>query len=158
MTSAFTEIPLTQGQVALVDIEDAERVIAHTWSANNQYGRYYAVSQIDGIYVYLHRLILNAPSMMEVDHIDGNGLDNRKVNLRLATHAQNLMNQPKFSGVYTSMYKGVTWNKATNKWRAQIRANDKNRYLGTFQSEEEAALAYDNAAREVFGEFANTNF
>jgi hypothetical protein len=103
----------------------------------------------------LHRFILDAPSALEVDHINGNGLDCRRSNLRLATHKQNLRNQAAHSG--TSRYKGVSWNRQRNGWDAQICLNGKNRYLGRFRTEVEAAKAYNEGARLHFGEFARLN-
>jgi len=100
----------------------------------------------------LHRIILNAPKDMQVDHINGNRLDNRRENLRLCTHQQNCMNRKPV----TPGYKGVSWAKG--KWRAQIRYQGYTHYLGNnFDAPEEAAQAYDEKAKELFGEFARLN-
>lgn len=94
----------------------------------------------------------------EVDHIDGNPLNNQRENLRLVTHAQNLRNKKAHSGS-TSHFKGVSWDKASNKWRACIYGERNTTvHLGRFVSEEEAARAYDAKARELYGEYARLNF
>lgn len=101
----------------------------------------------------MHRLILDAPKGMQVDHINGNGLNNRRENIRLCTHEQNSYNQQKPYG--SSKYKGVC--RKRGKWDAQIRASGKIIWLGSFATEDEAANAYDEAALKHFGEFAFTN-
>jgi len=89
-------------------------------------------------------------------HINGCGLDNRKANLRPVTHAQNHQNRRKISGT-TSRYKGVSWYKRRNRWHATIQINRKTKDLGYFEKEEDAAHAYDEAAKEAVGEFARLN-
>ncbi|GAC1502054.1 MAG: hypothetical protein NVS1B10_06640 [Candidatus Saccharimonadales bacterium] len=108
----------------------------------------------------LHRAILNAPAGLEVDHINGNGLDNRRINLRLATAGQNRLNQRKTRVQTTSVYKGVSFQD--NRWCAEIsHKNGSNRArmrLGRYVNEADAAKAYDEAASKLFGEFASVNF
>jgi hypothetical protein len=148
------EVPLTQGKVALIDDEDAERVLGRNWaylSVQNGPGPGYAISS-SGL---MHRLILNAPRGVEVDHVNGDGLDNRRENLRLATHAQNASNSRLHRDNVTG-YKGVRHKR--NRWQARITVNQKEIYLGSFIALEDAARAYDAAAREHFGEFATPNF
>ena len=101
----------------------------------------------------MHRVILNAPPGREVDHINRNGLDNRRSNLRLATHAQNEANKPP-----RGEYKGAYWCKKSGRWRASIRVDGRLRHMGRFATREEAARVYDDAALEAFGEFAYLNF
>jgi len=107
----------------------------------------------------MHREVLPTPDHLLVDHINRNGLDNRKANLRPATKAQNCRNRSKRQYTnFTSRYKGVCWNRSKNLWETHLRTNGKNIYLGSFHREIEAARAYDRAARHYFGEFAAPNF
>ena len=125
------EIPLTQGKVALVDDEDYEWLNQYNWQASNEKGRFYVkkgnyLGVINGkqrsTSVRMHRLIMNAPENMVVDHINGNGLDNRKENLRIVSNRQNLQN---LHIKKTSKYPGVSWQKTRNKWISLIRVNGK---------------------------------
>jgi hypothetical protein len=139
--------------VALVDAEDYERVSQFKWGAIQKKHLWYA--HCGWANIYMHQLVFG-PHTHEIDHKNGNGLDNRKANLREATRSQQTANARKTSKPTSSVYKGVV--RCRGAWRAQIQPDGKCIYLGSFQSEEEAARAYDDAAREVFGEFANTNF
>jgi len=103
----------------------------------------------------MHRVIL--PDAEEVDHINGNGLDNRRANLRPATGIENRRNRRR-SRKNTSGYAGVSWDKVNRKWYAYITADGRMRALGRFDTAEEAALARDRAALELHGEFARLNF
>jgi flagellar basal body rod protein FlgC len=105
----------------------------------------------------MHRLIMNTPDGMDTDHINSNGLDNRRQNLRICTHAENLANRKKQIS-NTSGYKGVSWDKSCKKWAANISICGKYKKLGRFTDLVEAARAYDAAAKEVYGEFAKPNF
>jgi hypothetical protein len=127
------EIPLTRGYVALVSDEDYDRVMAA--------GPWRAITD----------------PKTEVDHWNRDGLRNTRRNLRLATRSQNNANRRKQAGC-SSGYRGVSWSKHASKWKAQISIDGKVCFLGYFASEVRAALAYDTAARERFGEFANCNF
>ncbi|MHC4574071.1 MAG: HNH endonuclease [Planctomycetota bacterium] len=104
----------------------------------------------------MHREICCAPRGVVVDHIDGNGLNNRKSNLRLCTVRQNLWNRRPAGG--TSLYKGVCWRAEKKKWAARITCRDRRHHLGYFDTEMEAADAYDKKAAALFGEFAYLNF
>jgi hypothetical protein len=159
---ATISIPLNQGKYALIDEDDFALVSQYNWFLQGL-GPYhsYAIRNLpigsDKKIESMHRFLMNAADDIEVDHINGDGLDNRRQNLRLATRSQNMANQKKKEGT-TSRYKGVSWRKVERKWRAYIKCDKQNRHLGYFHSEIEAALAYDRAARELFGKFANLNF
>ena len=150
-------IPLTRGQLAIVDAKDYPLLSQYTWFAEGTPKNYYAVRKENGKSIKMHRQITNAPDHLVVDHIDHNGLNNRNSNLRNATFTQNCQNQRRLSHK-TSKYKGVHWNKRQKKWAAQIHCNNKKYHLGYFTNETEAALTYDKAARKFHGEFASLNF
>ena len=161
-------IELTQGKVVLVDDDDFEYLNQWKWFANGNHGILYAIRRglmIDGKQktIRMHRVIMNTPKNMNVDHIDGDGLNNQKKNLRNCTLAENNRNWRK-QKIKTSIYKGVHYNISKFKGythiyiRACIRVNNKLIALGNFKTEESAARAYDEAAKIYFGEFANLNF
>lgn len=156
------EIPLTQGQVALVDDEDYDLVSQYSWYAsfNPSMNGYYAVAHISASgsrkICGMHRLLMNAPSSLCVDHINHNTLDNTRNNLRLCTKGQNQANQ-KLHGNNTSGYKGVNWHSKARIWCANLRIGSRKIYLGSYDSPLLAAIAYDNAAKKMCGEFALTN-
>lgn len=154
-------IPLTQGLFALVDGEDYEWLNQWKWCACKGHTTYYAVRYAPTQkgkrrWVRMHREILRLSEGVQADHRNSYGLDNRKVNLRPATHNQNQWNRLPQSK--TSKYKGVSWNKQLKKWHTKIQFNNKQIHIGVFDSEIEAAKAYDRKAQELFGEFAHTNF
>lgn len=164
------EIPLTQGKWTCVDLEDASVILCDRWFAFSSPDRNtsYAVRkkpwgkgrQRQRI-VYLHRFLLNAKGGEEVDHRDGNGLRNRRSNLRLCTRTKNRQNQRRnqrrVRAKKTSAYKGVSYYKRTGRWMACIGLNGLTHHLGYFSTPEEAAAAYDTAAKQMFGEFAAPN-
>lgn len=154
------EIKLLKGLVALVDDEDFERINAFKWSFHKEGRSEYAVSSIKIENKYkqfrMHRMILSiSDPKVFVDHIDGNGLNNTKANLRLATHKQNSRNYSKLFSTNTSGFRGVRFDKRqkTKPWKCTIKFENKNVHLGYFISAEEAAKAFDKAAKELFGEF-----
>lgn len=161
------KIALTQGNFALVDDEDFERLNKFKWHynkekrANTGYARRHKSIKKDGkrkqIIVSMHTFIMNTPEGFEVDHKDSNGLNNQKSNLRVCKSAQNKKNYPPLKGS-SSKYKGVRWHKASNRFVAEIFENGKQKHLGTFKNEIDAAKAYDEKAKEVHGEFAFLNF
>ena len=167
--SFVKEIQLTQGKVALVDDEDYERVNQFKWYANklnkNKVLIWYAAKGIrNNIKPYkwttmqMHRFILGItdPNIL-VDHKNHNGLDNRKCNLRVCTYSQNGMNRSPQTA--SSIYKGVSFYDCykERKWRAAIYLNGKMETIGFFYTEIEAAIAYNNRAIELYGEFAFLN-
>jgi len=160
------EIPLTKGHVAIVDADDYPLVSAHKWRANEKYRVDGALCvhamrtiKVDGKETaqFLHRLLMNAPSGAQVDHIDGNGLNNTRANLRLCTNAENGRNR-RIQTNGSSRFKGVGWHKKDRKWSARIKVNGKLIWLGCFADEMSAAKAYDAAAETHFGAFARKNF
>lgn len=149
-------IPLTQGKFAIVDAADYERVSRHKWHVSRHGGRLYAYRKARGRTIPMHRFIMNPPKGMVVDHIDGNGLNNRRCNLRICTQRQNVYNsRPSGAG---SSYKGVRWDKERRRWMAAIYDGTRRIHLGRFDDEAEAARAYDRKAFELFGEYAYLNF
>lgn len=145
--------------VVLVDDEDFEELNKFRWCALKDDHAYYAVRSchIDGkyLFLYIHTVIMNTPKGMEVDHIDRNGLNCQKYNLRNCFHNQNGCNRKAWG---SSKYLGVSVDRMGNRTRAQIMINRKTLHLGNFKTEEGAARAYDKKAKEFFGEFANLNF
>lgn len=154
------EIQLTQGKVALVDDDDYERVNQFKWCADISYSTIYASRQSYGKKIYMHRLVMDTQPKIECDHIDGNGLNNQKSNLRNCTHKENLRNKKIHKNKIncSSKFKGVFFRKEQNTYQAYINVDKKHIYLGCSKDEYEAALLYDNAAKLYFGEFAFTNF
>ena len=146
-------IPLSRGKFAKVDPEDAERVLAMAPWQCTKTG--YAIKILWKSRTLLHRFLMDAPDDMQVDHINGDKLDCRKANLRLATDLQNRHNTPPHRDC-VSGFKGVSFNG--KRWRARIYAQGKQRALGYFDTLEEAARVYDAAAKELYGEFAWLNF
>lgn len=146
---------LSGGFCALIDDIDAERVLARKWYLQRGGHTCYGAAVQKGTPLLLHRFILGASRGQIVDHINGDGLDNRRDNLRLCSHAENLRNQRKRAGT-SSRFKGVRKNKS-GTWSADIEQSGKSLFLGTFDSEERAARQYDRAARVFFGKFAKTN-
>jgi hypothetical protein len=149
------EVPLVgthgAGKVAIVDPEDYPKVASYRWHLSP--GGYVVYSPNSQTKIYMHRLI--EPEGEEVDHVNGDKLDCRRVNLRPCTHRENTRNRSRQAAKRSSRYVGVYGRcKATQRWHAAIDG----RHLGSFESEEEAALTYDKAAFAKYDEFAPLNF
>jgi hypothetical protein len=156
-------IPLTQGYEAVIDAADVDIAAPHNWTADIKRK---ADGSIRTVYamrnepkpgggqkmLWLHRVIAETPSDLETDHIDGDGLNNRRANLRHATKAQNACNR-RLASNSTSGAKGVSLHKATGRWAAYIYANRQRKHLGLFDTLDEAATAYANASAETHGGF-----
>ena len=162
----YRTIPLTRGEVSLVSPEDFEGLARFKWYADICRGgrQKYAVRGTAKTEtghrqrkVRMHRQILCAPPGLQVDHINGDTLDNRRANLRLCSNAENARNQRRPFGKKSSVFKGVCWNREHGRWVAYIKVDGRKIHLGYFDFETGAALAYDGAAQEYFGEFARVN-
>jgi hypothetical protein len=146
-----------KGKKVLIDSEDIEEVSKYIWRISPD-SYVHSSLRVEGqpkrLDMRLHRLVMNAPKGVEVDHINGDKLDNRKSNLRLCNRWQNKANT-RIISTNTTGYKGVSWHK--DKWQASIRVSGKLIYLGRYATKEEAAKVYNKAATTHFGEFAWLN-
>ncbi len=154
------EVPLSQGKIALIDNADLSLIEGHSWCTQKTRHHWYAITYVGSGHasrrrLTMHRLLMQSPKGFMIDHIDGNGLNNQRSNLRLATAAQNQSNKRIVSGA--SRFKGVFSEKRGRPWRAKIKVDGRQFSLGKFDHEADAARAYDRAALEHFGEFACTN-
>lgn len=155
----MVEIELTQGKVTIVDDIDSDLNLKK-WCAHKDRNVFYALRGKP--HIKMHRVILGRMLGRElekgeqVDHKNHDGLDNRRENLRLATGTENCRNRSKRKGA--SMFKGVCWNKLRCKWQANITIDGRSKHLGRFDSEMDAARAYDKAAIRMFASFCSLNF
>ena len=149
-------IALTQGKFAIVDAANYEWLNQYKWTAMKAGTTWYARRHSKGESFLMHREIMQPPPGMVVDHINRNGLNNREHNLRVCTPAENQRNQRAIGG--SSQYKGVSYDKEHKKWEAGITVEGRRIHIGLFDSEVEAARAYDRRARQLFGQFAYLNF
>ena len=152
-------IKLTKGKVAIVDASDYDALMKFKWCARKNRGAnvFYAMAYLgkdEGRKsYYMHSLLLDRPKGMEIDHINGNGLDNRRSNLRICTRSENEMNRGKNKN-NTSGYKGVCWNKNDKRWYVKIGLNNKQINLGRFSDKLEAYKAYVSACKKYHGKYA----
>ena len=143
-------VHLTQGKIAYIDAADADLVESYgRWSADKRSNGFYARYSPDRI--YLHRLIMGFPDGL-VDHQDGDTLNCRRSNLRIVTPSQSVMNT-RIRSDNKSGHRGVIWDKARGKWRAEIKVHPRRIHLGRFDLIEDAIAAYAAAAEEYFGEY-----
>lgn len=157
-------IVLTKGKVAVIDDIDYESVSSFRWYARkNERGNWYAATsmRIDGKrrQVHMHRFIYGADLIQKilVDHVNGDGLDNRRENLRAATHQQNTIHSKKRSGCYTSAFKGVHYSRTHNRWVAKLYSKGRLVMKRRFKTEREAALEYNHKVIEIHGNYAVLN-
>ena len=160
---------MAQGKEALVDDEDYEELSQYTWTPMKNGRTWYAYRWTSRKNpprqnILMHRQVMRAPKGTRIDHRDGNGLNNQRQNLRFTTQQENLRNQRHKKADATSKYKGVYYSKHAKKWVMQITLGTlsakghKQRLKRNFETEEEAARAYDDSARKLFGDFAALNF
>ena len=165
------EIPLTKGFICIVDDVDKDLTFEkwQTWSRADHPGLFYAqistyTPNRTRTSIPMHRIILSRIlgrpllSSEHCDHIDGNGLNNTRSNIRLSANYENNRNRHRRNSKHSSQYDGVYWYPQTNKWCAAIRCNGIHYHLGYFKDEISAAHARDEKAKELYGEFANLNF
>jgi hypothetical protein len=154
------EIKVSQGFIALVDDDHFEVLNQFKWHIKKCGRTNYATAniKIDGKYktITMHRFLLDAPKGVQVDHINHNGLDNQRDNLRFCSNSQNQMNRSPYKNC-TSNFKGVSFYRKTKRWKAYIKLNGKRINLGHYKTEIEAAEVYNNKAKELFGEFSFIN-
>jgi hypothetical protein len=160
---SFRKIPLGEGRFTIVDLRDFYRFNFFHWTLDGKKESIYAVRNIipsvgKSRIVRMHREIMHAPPGLFVDHRNNNGLDNRRANLRLATHSQNMQNRAKTRLKTSSRFIGVYLDNMTGRWKTQINHQRKPIYLGRFDNEIDAAKVYDRAAIKYHGEFARLNF
>jgi len=152
------KIELSQGKYALVDNEDFNMLDKHKWYANKNGNTFYAVREskkVEGkkMKIYMHRIIAKTLNNMETDHIDRDGLNNQRKNLRVCSHSENLINRTMLKS-NTSGYRGISWSKLSKKWRAVISINKRYINLGSFVKIEEAYNAYCEASLKYHRDFS----
>ncbi len=161
---SFRRVPLSRGQFARVDQRDYYVLSKFKWSILDQGEKFYAIHNVWDDYaqkyrgVLMHSFLMNPPDHLVVDHENGDGLDNRRANLRVVSQMQNVWNRKKYAKSSSSKFTGVSWDKKCKKWRVRIHHKNKQIEIGLFTDEIEAAKAYDRAAIKYRGQFARLNF
>jgi hypothetical protein len=145
-------IELTQGYQTKVDLEDVSKLSGFSWFAQKTTNQIYAKFTFCNRAIPMQNVILGIPVGSIVDHIDGDGLNNTKENLRPATYQQNAWNRG-LGKNNTSGYKGVVWEADRQKWKARIKVNNKYQHLGRYKKKSDAAKAYAEASERLHGEF-----
>jgi len=148
------KISINQGKVIIIDDDDFDRISKYHWIVCKTG---YVKTVVNYETIILHRFIMNAKKGQQLDHVNGDTLDNRKENLRFCSTSQNLANRKRFIN-NRSGYKGVDWRPIEKKFRARLSINKRAIHLGYFSDPKDAAFAYDRAAKEYFGSFARINF
>lgn len=151
---SYAEIVLYNGECeevarTLIDLDDLDKVKDYKWRLHNK--QKYVITDMDSL-TLLHRFIMNPPDDMQIDHINGNPLDNRKSNLRICTQQQNLLNKGIKSNNTTGIT-GVYWDKSRKKWLASIGLNGRSHHLGRFDNLEDAIKVRKQAEIEYFGKY-----
>ena len=159
----YRRIYLGEGKLTILNSADYYRLKKFKWHVFACKGKFYAerFALIKNTWtkrIFMHRQIMNAPKGKLVDHRNGDSLDNRRSNLRLATHSQNMMNRRKTKKKTSSKYLGLSRDKIAGEWKVQLCHYGKNIWVGRFKNEIDAAKAYDKAAKKYFGQFARLNF
>lgn len=154
---AVKEIPLNKGAVTIVDEGDYDRLMKYKWRISEKgYAMRTQVDKGKASGILMHRMLLDPPKGFMADHINGDRLDNRRCNLRIANALENSRNRANNHNS-RSKYKGVAWKVANNKWQARIRIVGKQHHIGLFDTEEDAAYAYNQAAKLQHGDFSRLN-
>lgn len=153
-------ITLTRGYEVIIDADDVSLVAGRNWCAKVAKGKSIYAQRADrsgGKWrtVLMHRILMGEPDGFDVDHIDGNGMNNRRKNLRLATSSQNACNRRTLLGK-ASLYKGVVWHMGESKWHARIKMHGVSRHLGLFDTQEAAHAAYCDASTQIHGQYGRT--
>jgi hypothetical protein len=156
------QITLTNGATAVVDDEDYGLVSKYKWASQRGYAKTIVYEKRKGKSLFMHRLVMgNPPSNLDIDHINHDKIDNRKCNLRVCNRTLHHANRTKlksFKGKKcTSKYKGVSYRKDHKKWEARITYKLQRIHIGYYDTEEQAAIAYNGRAKELYGEFAHLN-
>ena len=151
----YASVDVGKNKVSLIDLDDVDKIKNNNWYIHKA-GMVMSRISSDK-HVKLHRYIMDFPTGKDIDHINHDKLDNRKSNLRICSHKQNARNTKKMIKETSSIYKGVSFRSNYNNWRSFIKTNEKQIHLGIFENEIDAAIAYNNKALELFGEYANLN-